>query len=97
MGLKYDPVFIESVLKGVLRKMRDSSTYQAILEEGRVEGRTEGRTEGELYVLLRGGTRRFGPPDAKTKATLEGIDSQEVIDRLVDRLFDVTSWEDLLR
>ena len=46
--------------------MKESSTYQAILEEGRTEGRVEGRTEGavaEARKLLRlMGDDAFGLP-----------------------------------
>ena len=55
--------------------MRESTTYQAILREGRQEG----KVEGEQELLLRQGTKRFGEPDAATIAALEAIQD---IDRL---------------
>ena len=58
--------------------MKESSTYQAILEEGRTEGRTEGQTEGALAeakkVLRLLGDDAFGAPDERTAATIEGLD-----------------------
>jgi predicted transposase YdaD len=45
MGLRYRPEQVRSVYRG-LAKMRESSTYQAILEEGRAEGVEVGRAEG---------------------------------------------------
>ena len=96
MGLKYDPDYSLRLLERVMRNMRDSSTYQAVLAEGKAEGITQGLTIAERDFLLRGGTRRFGPPDAKTRTMLESVDSRETLERLFDRLFDVSSWEDLL-
>jgi predicted transposase YdaD len=89
MGLKFAPEHTDQLLKGVIKKMKDSSTYQAILEEGRIEG--------ERRTFLRVGTRRFGAPDARTQAAVDAISSQEELDRLTDRLFEVESWDDLLR
>ena len=96
MGLKYDEEYSLRLLERVIRNMRDSSTYQAVLAEGKAEGLTQGQADGERNFLLRGGTKRFGPPDAKTRAALESVDSQETLERLFDRLFEVSSWEDLL-
>ena len=100
MGLKYDPDYSSRLLERVIRNMRESTTYQAILEEGREEGREEGVTlgvtRGERNFLLLGGTKRFGPPDTRTKSKLESVDSHEALVRLFNRLFEVNSWEDLL-
>jgi hypothetical protein len=54
LGLRYDDTVAQSLFRGV-QTMRESSTYQAILREGRTEGRTEGRDEGrnEGLVLAR--------------------------------------------
>jgi predicted transposase YdaD len=73
--------------------MRESSTYQAILEEGREEG----RVEGARRLLLRLGTRKLGAPDASTEASLARIDDLDVLERLSDDLLTAASWTDLLR
>jgi hypothetical protein len=72
--------------------MRDSSTYQAILDEGRVEGRVEG--ERRLLLLL--GTPRFGEPDAATRTRIESITDSETLERLAARLLSTSSWDELL-
>lgn len=63
LGLRYDKEVIRTLFKGV-RQMRESSTYQSILDEGRDEGLTRGRVEGlvsarqeDLLALLH---ERFG-------------------------------------
>ncbi len=80
--------------------MKESSTYQAILEEGRVEGRLEGRTEGAVAeakkVLRMQGDDAFGPADARTIAAIEGIDDLAQLENLLKRLRSATSWQDLL-
>jgi hypothetical protein len=68
LGLRYDSVVAETLFAGV-QKMRESSTYQAILEEGRVEGEVRGeiRTRQEdLLTLLQ---ERFGvvPPEVEAR------------------------------
>ena len=49
---------------------QESSTYQAILEEGR----TEGAVAEAKKVLLVLGDDAFGPPDARTATVIERID-----------------------
>ena len=47
MGMRYDKDTIHPLFHGI-QKMRESSTYQAILEEGLEEGLELGREEGEI-------------------------------------------------
>ena len=87
MGLRYSPGAARQLLQGV-RVMRESSTYQAILDEGRLE-------EAQA-IVLRQGRKRFGPPDARTSAAIESITDLERIEQLSERLLDVSSWDELL-
>jgi hypothetical protein len=68
--------------------MRESVTYQAILEEGAVL--TLRRT------LLTLGPERFGKPDAATGQAVKAITDLKRLDRLVKRLLKVSGWHDLL-
>lgn len=95
MGLRYPPEFAAQLLKGV-RAMKESSTYQAILEEGEAKGRSEGRVEGERNLLLRLGSKRFGQPAASTLETLQAITSLEQLEQLGERLLEVESWAELM-
>ena len=104
MGLRHPPHVVSGLMAGV-SNMRESSTYQLILEEGRSagldEGRKagldEGRVRGERDVLLRLGERRFGPPDATTRQAIEQIKDPTRLMTLADRVLDATGWDDLLR
>ena len=91
MGLRYRAAVIARLLERV-REMKEAVTYQAILQEGREEGRAE---EAQA-ILLRLGTKRFGPPAETTRAALETIAAIEQRERLSERLLDVESWEELL-
>lgn len=80
--------------------MKESSTYQAILEEGRQEGLMEGRNEGAVAeakkVLRLQGDDAFGIPDSRTAATIERINDLPQLEDLLRRLPGETSWEGLL-
>lgn len=79
--------------------MRQSTTYQAILREGRQEGRREGKIEGEQKLLLRQGTKRFGKPDAAIIAAIEAIQDSDRLEAIGERILDsnIKDWNDLLR
>jgi len=47
LGLRFPPELARQVLPGI-RNMRESSTYQAILDEGRAEGEVRGRAKGRV-------------------------------------------------
>jgi predicted transposase YdaD len=103
LGLRFSPALAAQLFRGVM-SMKESSTYQAILEEGRQEGRQEGLVEGrsegalvEARKLLRiFGEGRFGPPDAQTAADIEGIDDLARLEDLAARLQAAKSWQELL-
>jgi hypothetical protein len=63
LGLRYDKKVAESLFRGV-QKMRESSTYQAILDEGRAEERVA--RQEDLIAVLR---EKFGtvPPEIEAK------------------------------
>ena len=72
--------------------MKESSTYQAIVEEGRCEGRIAETRK----LLLLVGTARFGPPDEPTRAAVERMNNIELLEGLFIRLANVSGWHDLL-
>ena len=68
--------------------MKESSTYLATVEEGRID---EARK-----MLLRLGGKHIGPADAATQAAIEAIDDRGRLEETAERASDVSSWEDLL-
>jgi predicted transposase YdaD len=98
-GLRYTPALAAQLFRGVL-SMKESSTYQAILEEGRVEGRAEGRAEGAVAeakkVLRLLGDDAFGPPDARTAAAIDKLGDLAHLEELLKRVRTAGSWQELL-
>jgi len=86
--------------------MQESTTYQAILREGRNEGLIEGRNEGliegrvtgEQQLLVRQGTKKFGKPDPSILAAIAAIRDVERLEALGERIIDpdVRDWGSLL-
>ncbi len=72
--------------------MKESVTYQAILQEGEAKGMLRARQDD----LLRLGRRRFGVPSADTETALRGVADAERLTRLVDALLEVSGWDELL-
>jgi predicted transposase YdaD len=91
MGLRYSRELARQLLQGV-RSMRESVTYQAILEEGEAKGAV---AEAKKFILLQGSSR-LGAPDGATKAALERLDDVQRLEELGVRLLTATSWRELL-
>ncbi len=70
MGLKYTPELSKHLLRGV-RNMKESSTYQYMMEEGREEGRRIGIQEGLQEGLQKG--LREGLREGIQEGIREGI------------------------
>lgn len=99
MGLRFPSEVSQHLLQGV-RAMKESATYQAILQEGREagveEGRQEGRAEEARSLILRLGCKRFGTASPEVEAALGAVTDLERLERMGDRLLEVESWNDLL-
>ncbi len=97
MGIRFPEEFVSRFLEGV-QNMRESTTYQAVLREGRDEGRIEGRVAGEQRLLLHLGTKRFGEPDAAILTAIEAIKDSDRLEALGERIVDmgIQTWHELL-
>lgn len=80
--------------------MKESASYQWILEEGRVEGRLEGLVQGQIVALretlLELGRERLGEPSQAVVQQLEAIDDPDRLRQLVRRVLTAQRWDDLL-
>jgi hypothetical protein len=88
MGLRFPRAFAGKLLKGV-RGMKESDTYQAILDEGKIE-------EAQS-LLLRLGEKRFGVPNEPTRKRLNTVADLSQLEQLMLRLLEVESWSELFR
>jgi predicted transposase YdaD len=91
LGLRHSPTVAQALLQGVL-SMKESTTYQAILQEGLAEGAVKEARK----LLLRLGTKQLGRPSARTQGALEKIADLSRLEALIDRLRTVKSWHALL-
>src|SRR6185369_10809120 len=99
------------LFRGVV-SMKESSTYQAILKEGREEGLAEGRAEGRVEGRMEGqtfgavaeakkvlrllGDEAFGAPNARNTAAIERLDDLTQLEELLKRVRTASSWQELL-
>jgi predicted transposase YdaD len=86
-GLRVEEELSQRVFRGVTA-MRESTTYQAILREGRAEGIQQ--------ALLIQGRKRFGAPDVATQDAVKAVTDVAKLERMTERLLDVSTWQDLL-
>ena len=91
MGLRYSKELVGHLLRGV-HKMKESVTYQAIVEEG-VE---KGRLEEARQMLLDVGTERLGEASEEIAQAIGHIADLERLRRLRRRLLHVATWEEIL-
>lgn len=104
-GLRYESARVAEMYRRLSMLIEDSTTYQEILgkglkqgrEEGREEGLERGRLEASRNVLLRQGTKRFGPAPEPIASALGAIADLAQLERLAERILDATGWEDLMR
>jgi hypothetical protein len=85
-GMRLSADAAAELFQGV-RVVEESTTYQWIMEKGAIR---HGRK-----MLLAQGRVKFGEPDAATRARIEAIDNLDQMDRLIERLILVNSWQEL--
>lgn len=77
--------------------MRESTAYQAILDEGRAEGLSKGRIEEARRLLLKLGRKKLGEADATVEAAVRTINDVDRLEQLIERVEEVAAWHDLLQ
>ena len=96
MGLRYPQDFTQALFQEVLG-MKESVTYQAIVQEAKTQGRAEGRAEEARQFVLTLGENKFQKPATKAvRESLEAISEVSELEALGVRILHVNSWEELL-
>jgi predicted transposase YdaD len=95
LGLRFSAPIIESIRAGAFA-MKESVTYQMIVEEGRQEGRQQGQLQGIHKTLFIQGKVRFGKATPSVEAQLQQIVDLGRLERMSEQLLQVNSWEELL-
>ncbi len=82
-----------------IRGIEESTVYQGILKKGKNLGREEGINEGAIQearkTLLRQGSKKLGAPNERIEAEITALDDLDRLDELIDRVQEVSSWDDL--
>jgi hypothetical protein len=102
---------VRAMILGI-RGIEESSVYQDIFAkgeakgkaegeakgkaEGEAKGKAEGRAEEAREALLRLGRKKLGPPEERALATIAALSDLERLNGLLERLLDVSSWDELL-
>ncbi len=76
--------------------MKESVTYQAIVEEGVEKGIEKGRLEEARQMLLDLGTERLGEPSEDVERAIGRLTDLERLRQLGRRLLHVATWQELL-
>jgi len=90
-GARLDFTIARRIFRGVAR-MIESTTYQGVLDEGRLEG----ALRQTRRVILRQGQRQFGAPDPTIEATVNAVDDLPRLERMADAVLTATTWQELL-
>jgi len=102
MGLRHPRAPVEEMIRRVasmvlgIRGIEESWVDQDIFSKGEAKGRAEGATEEARRNLFRLGSKKLGQPDARVEAQIAAITDRERLDQLLDRVLDVSSWDELL-
>lgn len=86
-GMRHDEAVIDQLVHGALH-MEESTTYQAIIRKGELKARRDD--------FMRAGRRLLGPPSAATEEAVLAITDPQELAMMFDRLFEVSSWDQLL-
>ncbi len=71
--------------------MKESVTYQAIIEEGEAKG----RLDEARRLVLRAGNRRLGPVTPGAQTLVDSLVTVEQLETLHDRVMEIESWDEL--
>jgi predicted transposase YdaD len=96
-GLIHDPAELERSFRNLVMTLEDSATYQMIMHPGEKQGEARGLAVGEARgetrglqsVLLRYGSRHYGPVTESVQKSLLAINDHERLLRLTDRSADL--------
>lgn len=96
LGLRHSSAFARILLQGV-QSMRESTTYQEILEEGRREGQQEGALRELRQAVRIVGEDLWGTLNVRQSRLLDNVTEAASLRALLVRAYHCHSWEELLQ
>jgi len=89
-GMRYTDDQIEGLYMSLDEILQESTTYQLLIRRGMARGKVE--------MILSLGRKRFGLPTPEVEAAFRAMKEKENarLDRMSDRIFDATGWDELL-
>jgi hypothetical protein len=94
-GLRYDTDELVALYQRLNMTLEDSTTYQWLIRRGVQQGEQQWRAAEASSMLLKQGRKKFGL-DPTAEPRLKAITDIDRLERMAERIFDATSWDDLL-
>lgn len=91
----YQAIFRKGEARGIAEGMAEGKAEG--MAEGEAKGKVEGRIEATREILLRQGVKKLGEPGAALRERISNSHDLKQLETLVDRLLDVSSWDELLK
>lgn len=76
--------------------VEESTIVKDWIARGEARGKEMGIMEEARAMILRLGTKKFGPPAQEVRNAVQEITDRERLERIIDRILDATNWDDLL-
>jgi predicted transposase YdaD len=78
------------------REIDKSPVFRDIFKEREAAGKVKGAANEARKTLLRQGGKKLGPPDEQISGRIAEITDLDRLHVLLDRILDVSSWDELL-
>ena len=96
-GLRYNPREVLEIMRGAemipIEQLRESSTYQYILQEGLREGEQKGKLEESRNTLLKLIAKRF--PTLDLRSEIEHINDLSILEDLCLKVIDASNADEM--
>jgi hypothetical protein len=102
LSLRYEKEQVERIVREVstmsfgIRGIEESWLYQEYFQKGMAEGKAKGDLDRARKDLLRLGRKKLGSPGEAVTAEIGKIDDPDRLAALLERVLDVSTWDELL-
>jgi predicted transposase YdaD len=93
-GLRYDKMTIQELMYDV-EKMKEVTAFNIMHEKGMEKGEVLGELKHARSMLLRLGSRKFGPPNAELQTKIAAISDLPKLEELTELVLSANTWYEL--